>query len=288
MAHVHAGCLGVDEAGRGPVLGPMVYGIAFCPVGRQMELRERGMDDSKKLTHETRQMLFDKGSEFNDWFGWSVHALSPQDISSVMLRRDKYNLNTLSHDTTIGLIKSALDRGVNVTEVYVDTVGSPEKYQVLLSTHFPQLKITVAKKADSLYPIVSAASIFAKVTRDTMLENWKFVESGFEECDVAQLGSGYPGDPNTKKWLSSNLQPVFGFPGLIRFSWSTCGNLLETGGVYVRWPYEDEEEEAEMPAFKKQKKEVEAKARQIVKEVAEGRGKFFKSMHLSSMSEFSG
>eukprot|EP00158_Paraphelidium_tribonemae_P002412 Partr_v1_DN25345_c0_g1_i2_m21661 putative Endonuclease that specifically degrades the RNA of RNA- DNA hybrids (By similarity) len=146
-------CLGVDEAGRGPVLGPMVYGIAFCPVGRQMELRERGMDDSKKLTHETRQMLFDKGSEFNDWFGWSVHALSPQDISSVMLRRDKYNLNTLSHDTTIGLIKSALDRGVNVTEVYVDTVGSPEKYQVLLSTHFPQLKITVAKKADSLYPI---------------------------------------------------------------------------------------------------------------------------------------
>lgn len=56
---------------------------------------------------------------------------------------------------------------------------------------FPQLKITVSKKADSLFPIVSAASICAKVTRDTTLKNWKFIEKPGEDIDC-DWGSGYP------------------------------------------------------------------------------------------------
>ena len=93
-----------------------------------------------------------------------------------MYRRGKYNLNTMSHDTAIGLINEAIEAGVRVAEVYVDTVGPPDKYQAKLEGLFPELKITVAKKADSLYPCVSAASICAKVARDKALGEWKFAE----------------------------------------------------------------------------------------------------------------
>lgn len=61
---------------------------------------------------------------------------------------------------------------------------------------FPQLKITVSKKADSLFPIVSAASICAKVTRDAALKQWKFTEKPGEDVDQ-NWGSGYP-NGNTK------------------------------------------------------------------------------------------
>jgi ribonuclease H2 subunit A len=126
-----------------------------------------------------------------EWLGWSVRSISPDDISGCMLQRSKYNLNELSHDAAIYLIQSALNRGVNVTEVYVDTVGSPEKYQQKLAQYFPGLKITVAKKADSLYPSVSAASIAAKVTRDLQLKNWLFQEHLEGKIDI-EFGSGYP------------------------------------------------------------------------------------------------
>lgn len=91
-------------------------------------------------------------------------------------------------DSAVGLIKAALEQKVKVEHVFVDTVGKPEKYQEYLKTLFPNLNITVAKKADSTYPIVSAASICAKVTRDHALKVWKFPE----KIDVKEFGSGYP------------------------------------------------------------------------------------------------
>jgi ribonuclease H2 subunit A len=51
-------------------------------------------------------------------------------------------------------------------------VGDPTKYEMKLMKKFPKLKIKVSKKADSLFPCVSAASICAKVTRDMLLKNW--------------------------------------------------------------------------------------------------------------------
>ena len=78
---------------------------------------------------------------------------------------------------------------------------------------FPDLKITVAKKADSLYACVSAASICAKVARDRALANWKFAEG---ERAEGPTGSGYPGDPLTKKFLQTNSHHVFGFPEIVR------------------------------------------------------------------------
>lgn len=210
--------------------------------------------------------------------------------------REKHNLNALSHETAIGLIRSALNRGVNVQEVYVDTVGSPEKYEDMLRKEFPRIPtIKVAKKADSLYPVVSAASICAKVTRDYILENWKFAESCFQDKPdiTATMGSGYPSDPATKSWLHTNLQNVFGFPQLIRFSWSTCDKLLEENAVHVRWPYQDEQEEEAAKAsapFKRQKvseTQTKQKKQPVAKKdaAAPGRGSLFRSMNMATCKD---
>jgi len=232
--------LGVDEAGRGPVLGPMVYGICYCPIKKDQDLKDLGVDDSKTLTEEQREKLLDKVLENNDYLGWAVNILAPSYISTSMYRRGKYNLNSMSHDTAIGLISGALKRGVNVSEVYVDTVGPPEKYEEKLSMIFPSLKITVAKKADSLYPCVSAASICAKVARDRVLSEWTLDEADSTE---EKWGSGYPGDPVTKKFLQTSFHPVFGFPSIVRFSWKTAEKIMEEKGVKVNFEEVEPEEE---------------------------------------------
>ncbi|XP_046816120.1 ribonuclease H2 subunit A [Vespa crabro] len=237
--------LGVDEAGRGPVLGPMVYGIAYAPLSQKQLLIDLGCADSKSLTENQRDCIFDKVCEENDKIGWAVEAISPNVIANSMYRRSKKSLNEVSMDSAIGLIKQAVEAGVNVTKVYVDTVGKPEKYQARLEEIFPQLEIVVAKKADSTYPIVSAASICAKVCRDHAIRAWKFLEGTNE---ITEYGSGYPNDPVTKKWLAANVDDVFGFPQIVRFSWSTAEKILETNALTVEW------EEIEDPGMSSEQK----------------------------------
>ena len=106
---------------------------------------------------------------------------------------------------TIDLVKKALEKEVQVAEIYVDTVGPPEKYQAKLQDIFPAQNVTVAKKADSLYPCVSAASICAKVARDKCLKEWRFAEKGLSKELTTDWGSGYPGDAVTKKFLRDNF-----------------------------------------------------------------------------------
>ncbi|KAJ9079435.1 hypothetical protein DSO57_1035490 [Entomophthora muscae] len=236
------GCiLGVDEAGRGPVLGPMVYAVCFYVPSIIKDFGALGFADSKTLTEDQRDGLFDVINQNKHGVAYGVHSLSPGYISACMLRRSKYNLNALAHDTTIGLIRTVLSQGVIIKEIYVDTVGPPEKYEIKLSQLFPHIKIKVSKKADSLYPCVSAASICAKVTRDSILKNWQFEEPGLEKAGISRVfGSGYPGDPNTISWLNNTIDRDFGWPSIIRFSWGTCDRLLEIKSTKVIWP-EDEE-----------------------------------------------
>nr|XP_023647612.1 ribonuclease H2 subunit A [Paramormyrops kingsleyae] len=239
-------CLGIDEAGRGPVLGPMVYGICFCPIKKKDDLKALKVADSKTLTEAERENLFSKIDEAKDFVGWALQILSPNTISNSMLQRVKYNLNALSHDAAIGLVQYALDCGVQLKEVFVDTVGPAEKYQEKLSQLFPGVEVTVRPKADSLFPIVSAASICAKVARDHAVKSWQFRE---DLADVdTDYGSGYPNDPKTKSWLQKHLDPVFGYPQFVRFSWSTVQTLLDSKAVPVHW--DDEEEDGEKAATK--------------------------------------
>ncbi|XP_039798407.1 ribonuclease H2 subunit A-like isoform X3 [Panicum virgatum] len=215
--------MGIDEAGRGPVLGPMVYGCMYCARSYNETLATLKFADSKTLKEEQREELFES-LKVNSSIGWEVDVICPKDLSAKMLKRSKVNLNEISHNSAMGLVRKVLDMGVLLAEVYIDTVGDPEKYQIKLTEKFPGIKFVVAKKADSLYPVVSGASIVAKVTRDKALRNWVFDETALNMH--MKTGSGYPGvygaDPDTKQWLEDHKHPVFGFPTLVRFSWGTC------------------------------------------------------------------
>ncbi|XP_075218182.1 ribonuclease H2 subunit A isoform X2 [Lycorma delicatula] len=204
--------LGVDEAGRGPVLGPMVYGICFCPLSEENELKDLGCADSKTLTEEKREAIFKiLCDEKDSGIGWAVEVISPNTICNSMLRRQKKSLNQVSHDSAISLIKRALDGGINVTQVFVDTVGPADKYQDKLSEIFPQLQVTVASKADATYPIVSAASICAKVIRDFALQTWEFPEC-IELPDGKNWGSGYPNGKLLMRQITVQLVVIHQLP----------------------------------------------------------------------------
>lgn len=245
-------CLGVDEAGRGPVLGPMVYGVFFLPIPLSDPLlREtHHFDDSKVLTPAVRSQLMEAlctpGSDLFDSCGFAIRSLSARDISTGMLRPGAtYNLNAQAMDATVDLIKGVFARGVNVAEIYVDTVGQPSAYQAKLQRFFPATKITVAKKADSLYPCVSAASVAAKVTRDAALEvlyRARAPEAAEAEEGMA-WGSGYPSDQRCVTWMRGNMHPVFGWGPECRFSWGTAKDMLEAkGSLKVEWPVDDDGE----------------------------------------------
>lgn len=255
--------LGVDEAGRGPVLGPMVYAVFYLPKPLSTPLlREtHHFDDSKVLTPATRTSLMrtlcTSSSDLYASCGWATKALSARDISANMLRAGPaHNLNAQAMDATVELIKGVIAKGVNVKEIYVDTIGPPASYQAKLQRFFPTVKITVAKKADSLYPCVSAASVCAKVTRDVALEVLyealhRGNDANDEEGDSAMAwGSGYPSDARCVSWLRGNMHPVFGWGPECRQSWGTAKDMLEGNtGVKVDWPADDDGETARVTDY---------------------------------------
>lgn len=234
--------MGIDEAGRGPTIGPMVYGSAFCKVSDEPKLRAMGFADSKTLSEDQREELW-AGVKSCGHIGWAIRVLHANEISHGMLRRPApYNLNAMSHDAAIGLVQQVLDLGVNLRYLYVDTVGNEETYQAKLQNLFPSLSVTVCKKADSIYPVVSAASICAKVPRDTLLREWRFEDDRLG-CNT-DWGCGYPSDEKTKRWLRENMHPLFGWPHVVRFSWGPSLEVLDKnpkahGAIEARWPAEE-------------------------------------------------
>ncbi|KKA16791.1 Ribonuclease [Rasamsonia emersonii CBS 393.64] len=250
--------LGVDEAGRGPVLGPMVYSAFYLPKDLEHSLltRDHSFNDSKALTPGVRsnlmRLLCTSDHPLHNSCGWAVKVLSARDISSGMMRPGvgAYNLNAQAMDATIEIIRGIIEeRHVDVREVYIDTVGNPASYQQKLERIFPSLKITVAKKADALYPCVSAASVVAKVTRDAALDVcYEALQRDRQEASQETQtpadgwGSGYPSDSKCVGWLRREMHSIFGWGNECRFSWGTAKEMLEgKEATKVEWPADDDD-----------------------------------------------
>lgn len=153
--------VGIDEAGRGSVLGPMVYGMAYWSVEADGSQRiPTSFNDSKQLTEDQRDKLWDQILQSKD-IGFGFKALLPNEISRNMFRH--YNLNEQSHDTAMILIRKLLLAGqtnnVTVQTCYIDTVGNAGFYQRKLQQEFPSIEFVVESKADAKYAPCSAASV---------------------------------------------------------------------------------------------------------------------------------
>ena len=184
---------GIDEAGRGPVLGDMVYCLALEPLGYEWpEL----INDSKKLDAPTREAIL-KALKIN-YFLVSIPATY---ISEHML--NGISLNDIALDATQMLLSRVKD--LDMKCIYVDTLGHAKHHQIRLEkiTKHP---VVVESKADTKYKSVMGASICAKVHRDSLI--------------AQDMGSGYPGDPNTIKYLNT-IHNIFGYKDHVRFSWQT-------------------------------------------------------------------
>jgi len=186
--------MGIDEAGRGPVLGAMLYGACICPRAKLEDLKTTGVFDSKQLTDEKRRELF-KMIKRSSYLHWIIDSIPADWMSESMMMLNRFSLNEISHQSAMNLIQITLDKGFNLKHVYLDTVGPPESYEQKLLSHFMgyDLRFTVAKKADALYPVVSAASICAKVTRDDILEQWQFVERHLKDSNPTPKSAGKSG-----------------------------------------------------------------------------------------------
>jgi ribonuclease H2 subunit A len=159
--------LGIDEAGRGCVLGSMVYGAVFWPESTRVDaIRSLGLNDSKQLTARQRQLALVRCVE-TEWLGSITLEIFADQLSRAM--DSGTNLNQLSHRMIVALCRQ-VQHLFRVKSVSCDTVGPEGTLQAIIQGAVGRgVDVLVKARADSLFPQVSAASIFAKETRDALL-----------------------------------------------------------------------------------------------------------------------
>ncbi len=216
---------GVDEAGRGPVIGPLVI-CAYCIDEKELpELKKLNVKDSKLLTPKQRNSFYSKLKKLSKDFKLAV--ISAQEIDS--RNAVGTNLNQLE---ALKIAELLDDLCPDV--VYVDSPTSPkaDKFaeMILKTSVHKHIKIVAEHKADSKYPICSAASIIAKVDRDDEIEMIK-KEIGLD------FGSGYPADPITKRFVKEHWENSLS--QYIRKSWGTIKELEKLKGQKTLTEFED-------------------------------------------------
>lgn len=208
--------LGIDDAGRGPVIGPMV--LAGCLVDKKTSasFKKKGVKDSKQLTRARREffekLIKKKSKDFN-----SV-LIFPNEIDESNLHGLKLNeLEAIASAKIINKINSGEHAKGMKIKVIVDCPSpSISKWCDFLKVHIENLsnlEVSCEHKADRNHPSVSAASILAKTMRDREVDKLK------EEYGE-DFGSGYSHDPKTRQFLTKNIKKHDG-KGLFRKSWKT-------------------------------------------------------------------
>ena len=206
--------VGIDEAGRGPVIGPMVI-CAFMIKDTDLDkLHEMGARDSKTLTKRSRETLYSSLSKIA--FEIKSKHVSAAEIDEL---RKNYTLNVIEQKI---MIKAAKEFSRTPDEIYIDAADVKEKrFGEAFQVAFPKARIVSKHKADKSYPIVSAASIIAKVQRDREI-------SKISSKLGIDIGSGYPNDPKTKKFLIKTYKENKKFPPFVRESWDTAKKIKES------------------------------------------------------------
>ena len=200
--------LGIDEAGRGAVLGPMVIAGVIVPEKMEKVLERMGVKDSKRLTPNRRTILSRK---LKKMFEYEVVVISALEIDQ--MRADGINLNDIEKNAMRDLIIK-----LNPEKAIVDAVDvKAERFQKNLCES-TGVNVIAEHKADDKYIEVSAASIIAKDERDAQVAeiNKEFIKMG-------GIGSGYPSDPTTKEFLSNFTYDEM--PDFVRRSWATVSKM---------------------------------------------------------------
>lgn len=220
---------GGDEAGRGAVIGPLVVSVICVSKGKERKLSDIGVRDSKMLTRRKRDFLFDEIQDVCEEV--KTYPISNEEINDAM--RGGVSLNQLEAMRFAQLVDSLESR---VEKMYIDSPDvRAERFgmRMGLSAKRPMsvmgvkngvkvkgaLRVISEHKADARYPVVSAASIIAKVTRDREMER-------IESASGVDIGSGYPSDRYTIEAIKMNLASKRLNP-YIREYWKTLARIKQ-------------------------------------------------------------
>ena len=199
---------GIDEAGRGPIIGPMVIAGSAANEKVIEKLKELGVKDSKLLSKKRREELF---KEIKEITNYEIIVLSANKI-------DEYNFSGTNLNQMEAKYISKIKEKLNPELSIIDSPEpNPKKFEKMIQDKLSKKYNLLAEhKADSNHTIAAAASILAKVTRDNEIEE---IKSKVGE----NIGSGYPSDPNTKKFLEKNFRGPINKH--LRKCWKTYKNL---------------------------------------------------------------
>jgi ribonuclease HII len=202
---------GIDEAGRGCILGPMVIAGIAIPHAHEEKLRKMGVKDSKQLSPARREELAKKIEGIA-----SIVVLEVAACKIDNYRKQGISLNRLEAMKFAEIL--------NLQKPHRAFIDGPDtnlpKFHRHLKTMSPDgIELIIEHFADSKYPVVSAASIIAKVERDKKIEALR--------KEYGDIGSGYTSDPVTKKWLEDWMKNHRELPECARKSWITAEELLQ-------------------------------------------------------------
>ncbi len=237
---------GVEEAGRGPVLGPMAMAVCWVRAEDEHLLREAGARDSKLLTPLQREGTLERIEALRNEkkVGFELVLLSPREIDAAV-EGDGDNLNKLELRTSATLINTAIKK-LGRERLAKALIDCPTKNTVKYANGIKRLlkgqgaadvEVIAEHKADVTYPVVSAASIIAKVNRDREIERLK-------EKVKRNLGSGYPADPLTQDFLRNNYKKKE-YGDIFRKSWASYKNVAEAAKQRSLFHFQTESKEEE-------------------------------------------